>query len=241
MHAFEIDRRWLPRLEELAAADPRLVLHAGDTLKADLGALDPPPTAVVANLAYNIAIPLIMTTISGLPPVRRWAVMVQKELGERLFASPSTKAYAAVSVLTQLACRVEKVRPVPASAFRPQPRVESSFFSFVRRDALGTAGRRGRRPPDRAGAPGPAEYAAVSHLVRLAFGQRRKTLVNSLGGVAHAGATLGRDDVRRGAGALGLGESARPEELAPPQWRTFAAAARPAWRPERAGGVRRSR
>ena len=130
VHAFEIDRRWLPRLQELAAADPRLVLHAGDALKADLGALDPPPTAVVANLAYNIAIPLIMTTIAGLPSVRRWSVMVQKELGERLFASPSTKAYSAVSVLTQLACRLEKSRPVPASAFRPRPRVESSFFTL---------------------------------------------------------------------------------------------------------------
>ena len=88
VHAFEIDRRWLPRLEELAAADPRLVLHAGDALKADLAALDPPPTALVANLAYNIAIPLIMTTIAELPSVRRWAVMVQRELGERLFAVP---------------------------------------------------------------------------------------------------------------------------------------------------------
>ena len=218
VHAFEIDRRWLPRLEELAVADPRLALHAGDALKADLGALDPPPTAVVANLAYNIAIPLIMTTIAGVPSVRRWAVMVQRELGERLFAVPSTKAYAAVSVLTQLACRSEKVRPVPASAFRPQPRVESSFISFVRRGAPGD---------DAAGAgdgaPGPAEYAAVSHLVRLAFGQRRKTLVNSLGGAAHAGTTLSRDDVRAALRALALGEAARPEELAPPQWRTFAA------------------
>ena len=225
VHAFEIDRRWLPRLQELAAADPRLVLHAGDALKADLGALDPPPTAVVANLAYNIAIPLIMTTISGLPSLRRWAVMVQKELGERLFASPSTKAYSAVSVLTQLACRIEKARPVPASAFRPQPRVESSFLSFVRRDAPGDDAAPGAAEAAgiAAGAPGPAEYAAVSHLVRMAFGQRRKTLVNSLGGVAHAGATLGRDDVRAALVALALGESARPEELTPPQWRTFAA------------------
>ena len=195
--------------QELAATDPRLVLHAGDALKADLGALDPPPTAIVANLAYNIAIPLIMTTISGLPSVRRWSVMVQRELGERLFASPSTKAYAAVSVLTQLACRLEKSRPVPASAFRPQPRVESSFISFARRG-----------DDD---APGAGEYAAVSHLVRLAFGQRRKTLVNSLGGAAHAGATISRDDVREGLRALALSEAARPEELTPPQWRTFAA------------------
>ena len=209
VHAFEIDRRWLPRLEELAAADPRLVLHAGDALKADLTTLDPPPTAVIANLAYNIAIPLIMTTIAELPSVRRWAVMVQRELGERLFAVPSTKAYAAVSVLAQLACRIEKARPVPASAFRPQPRVESSFLSFVRREV--------------GDAPGPEEYAAVAHLVRLGFGQRRKTLVNSLSGAAHAGTTLSRDDVRAALRALALGEAARPEELAPPQWRTFAA------------------
>jgi 16S rRNA (adenine1518-N6/adenine1519-N6)-dimethyltransferase len=214
VHAFEIDRRWLPRLEELAAAEPRLVLHAGDVLKADLAALDPPPTAVVANLAYNIAIPLIMTTVAGLPSVRRWAVMVQRELGERLFAEPSTKAYAAVSVLTQLACRLEKARPVPASAFRPRPRVESSFLTFVRRGASGVAAD---------AAPDAAEYAAVSHLVRLAFGQRRKTLVNTLGGAAHAGAMLSRDDVRAALRGLGLVESARPEELSPPQWRAFAA------------------
>ena len=152
VHAFEIDRRWLPRLEELAAAEPRLVLHAGDALKADLGALEPPPTALIANLAYNIAIPLIMTTIAELPSVRRWAVMVQRELGERLFAVPSTKAYAAVSVLTQLACRLEKVRPVPASAFRPRPRVESSFVTFVRREAAGDADPGAR---DATAAPGP--------------------------------------------------------------------------------------
>lgn len=207
VHAFEIDGRWLPRLRELAAAEPGLIVHEGDALRADLTELDPAPTAVVANLAYNIAIPLVMTTIAGLPSVRRWAVMVQRELGERLFAAPSTKAYAAVSVLTQLACRLEKTRPVPASAFRPRPRVESSFTTFVRADD----------------APSPEEYASLSRLVRLAFGQRRKTLANTLGGAAHAGSTLSRDDVRAGLRALGLGEAARPEELAPPQWLAFAA------------------
>jgi 16S rRNA (adenine1518-N6/adenine1519-N6)-dimethyltransferase len=144
--------------------------------------------------------------------------MVQRELGERLFAVPSTKAYAAVSVLTQIACRLEKARPVPASAFRPRPRVESSFVTFARRDVADVA-----EPvePDAAAPPGPGEYEAVSRLVRLAFGQRRKTLVNSLGGAAHAHVTLSRDDVRAALRALGIGEAARPEELAPPQWLTF--------------------
>ena len=153
VHAFEIDRRWLPRLEELAAADPRLVLHVGDALKADLGALEPPPTAVVANLAYNIAIPLIMTTIAGLPTVRRWSVMVQRELGERLFATPSTKAYSAVSVLTQLACRVEKSRPVrgvrlPAAAARgvELPHVRAARRRWRGRSTLPAGPRSSRRP-----------------------------------------------------------------------------------------------
>ena len=117
-----------------------------------------------------------MTTIAELPSVRRWAVMVQRELGERLFAVPSTKAYAAVSVLTQLACRLEKVRPVPASAFRPRPRVESSFVTFVRGASGADERTAGEAPPLRRRRSTPR----VSHLVRLAFGQRRKMLANSL-------------------------------------------------------------
>ena len=155
VHAFEIDHRYASRLSKLAGEHPNLSVHPGDALKQDLAALDPPPTALVANLAYNIAIPLIMTTIAGLPQLSRWAVMVQKELGDRLFAAPSTKAYAAVSVLAQLACRREEVRAVPPAAFRPQPRVDSSFITFVRggrtkpagRTTARVAKRRRSRPP----------------------------------------------------------------------------------------------
>ena len=205
VHAFEVDHRYEARLARLAAAHDNLRVHAGDALKADLTALDPPATVLAANLAYNIAIPLIMTTIAGLPLLQRWAVMVQRELGERLFATPSTKAYSAVSVLVQLACRREQVRAVPPTAFRPSPRVASSFITFRR-------------------APGatPGEYAALDHLVRLAFGQRRKMLTNSLAGAARGGVTLARDDVRRALEELGLAPAARPEELSPQQWLEFA-------------------
>ena len=216
VHAFEIDHRYASRLAKLAAEHPNLAVHSGDALRQDLAALDPPPTALVANLAYNIAIPLIMTTIAGLPQLSRWAVMVQKELGDRLFAAPSTKAYAAVSVLVQLACRREEVRAVPPAAFRPQPRVDSSFITFVRR---GTATAPGEAPP-----PSAAGYAAMDQLVRLAFGQRRKVLTNTLAGAARAGVTLSRDDVRRALDDLELSPAARPEELAPPQWMALAQA-----------------
>ena len=215
VHVFEIDHRYASRLSKLAAEHPNLAVHSGDALKQDLATLDPPPTALVANLAYNIAIPLIMTTIAELPQLSRWAVMVQKELGERLFAKPSTKAYSAVSVLTQLACRREAVRAVPPAAFRPQPRVESSFITFVRH-APAAAG-----APPAAGDALPltaAGYAAMDQLVRRAFGQRRKVLTNTLAGAARAGVTLSRDDVLRALDELGLSSAARPEELAPPQW-----------------------
>jgi len=219
VHAFEIDHRYASRLARLAEEHANLAVHPGDALKQDLTALEPPPTALVANLAYNIAIPLIMTTIAGLPQLSRWAVMVQKELGDRLFAVPSTKAYAAVSVLAQLACRREQLRAVPPAAFRPQPRVESSFITFVRRAPGVTPTAAGEAPPLTA-----AAYAAMDQLVRLAFGQRRKVLTNTLAGAARAGVTLSRDDVLRALEELGLSPAARPEELAPPQWVALARA-----------------
>jgi len=220
VHAFEIDHRYASRLSKLAAEHPNLMVHPGDALKQDLAALDPPPTALVANLAYNIAIPLIMTTVAGSPQITRWAVMVQKELGDRLFAVPSTKAYSAVSVLTQLACRREEVRAVPPAAFRPQPRVDSSFITFVRRAADEDATVAVGEAPSLTA----AEYAAMDQLVRRAFGQRRKVLTNTLAGAARAGVTLSRDGVIRALEELGLSPAARPEELAPPQWVALAQA-----------------
>jgi len=229
VHAFEVDRRFAGRLERLAADAPGLRLHLGDALRTRLDELDPTPTALVANLPYNIAIPLVMTTVAGLPSVRRWAVMLQKELGERLFASPGTKAYAAVSVLTQLACEPEHVRPVARSAFRPRPRVDSVFVTFTRR-VPGDDGswRVGTEPLD------PEGYGAMDRLVRLAFSQRRKQLGTSLAGAAvGAGAEtsrtdvarpLSRADVARALEVAGASPMARPEELTPEQWLAFARA-----------------
>jgi 16S rRNA (adenine1518-N6/adenine1519-N6)-dimethyltransferase len=110
---------------------------------------------------------------------------------------------------------------VPPAAFRPQPRVDSSFITFVRRApaAAGTASAAGEAPP-----PTAAGYAAMDQLVRLAFGQRRKVLTNTLAGAARAGVTLSRDDVRRALDELRLSPAARPEELAPPQWVALAQA-----------------
>ena len=191
VHAFEIDHRYASRLARLAAEHPNLRVHPGDALKQDLAALDPPPTALVANLAYNIAIPLIMTTIAELPQLSRWAVMVQKELGDRLFAVPSTKAYSAVSVLVQLACRREEVarraavRLSPAAARGFELRHVRRGAGAVSRRAVGSRG--GRRSaaahggrvrghgPARAPRLRPAPQGAHQHAGRR--GARRRDAV----------------------------------------------------------------
>ena len=211
VHAFEIDGRFAAGLNRLAVEHGNLRVHLGDALKHDLGALTPAPTAIVANLAYNIAIPLIMTSIERLPGMRSWAVMVQKELADRLFALPSTKAYAAVSVLVQVACCLEKTRHVPPSAFRPQPRVNSSFVTFRR-----------WRPGEYAALVCGEDYDALGLLVRRAFGQRRKVLTNSLAGAVGPQVTLTRANVAEALGQLEFPAAARPEELSPPQWVAFA-------------------
>ena len=207
VHAFEIDQRFADGLSRLAAGRDDLRLYLVDGLRYRLGDLDPAPTAVVANLAYNIAVPLLMRTIAALPTVRRWAVMLQRELAERLFAAPRTKAYSAVSVLVQLSCELEAQRPVPRTVFAPQPRVDSTFVTFTRSGGV------------------PAGDAdGIDTLVRTAFGQRRKQIVNSLAGAApQGGSALTRADLLRALDALGLPGTTRPEELAPP---TFVALGR---------------
>jgi 16S rRNA (adenine1518-N6/adenine1519-N6)-dimethyltransferase len=205
VHAFEIDTRFAAGLDSLAAGRDDLRIYLADGLRYRLADLDPPPTTLVANLAYNIAVPLLMRTIAGLPSVRRWAVMLQRELADRLFAKPRTKAYSAVSVMVQLSCELEAQRFVPRTVFVPPPRVDSAFVAFDR----------GRQLPA-------GEAAVLDTLVRTAFGQRRKQIVNSLSGAAAPAAAppgasaLGRDDVRRALAALSLPDTSRPEELAPP-------------------------
>src|SRR6188474_2436134 len=107
VHSIEIDRGLEPALAPLAAR-PGLSLHWGDAMEIELSGLEPPPTAVVANLPYAVATPLILRTIVELPSVGRWTVMVQ------------------------LACEVRLVRSVDPAVFRPRPRVESAILGLRR-------------------------------------------------------------------------------------------------------------
>ena len=149
MHAIEIDRRLQPALESTLAGIDNVRLQFADAMRIDLAALDPRPQAMVANLPYAVATPVVM---NALPVCERFCVMVQREIADRLFAAPGTKAYGAVSVLVQLSCRRLALRPVSRNVFTPVPRVDSALVAFERTSAIaeGESGRGCRRSCTRA-------------------------------------------------------------------------------------------
>jgi 16S rRNA (adenine1518-N6/adenine1519-N6)-dimethyltransferase len=197
VHAVEIDRDLEPALAPLAAR-PEIDLHWGDAMKLDLAGLEPAPSAVVANLPYAIATPLILRTIEQLPSVRRWTVMVQREIADRLRAGPGSRTYGSPSVQAQLACEVKLLRTVDPAVFRPRPRVESAILSLRR--------------------TGTGADAATRELVRAAFAHRRKSLARSLEHVHPGSLSATRDALRK----LGIAEDARAEALSPADFAALA-------------------
>jgi len=205
VHAIEIDRRLEPALAPLLAAHPNVRVTWADAMQADLAALDPAPTAMVANLPYNVATPLVLRAIAELPSVDRWCVMVQREIADRLFAEPSTPAYGAVSVLVGLACARTDLHPVGRHVFDPPPRVDSALVAFRRRAEWAALA------PD---------WPRLTALVHAGFRHRRKTLANGLqmAGLAprpQAEAVLAR---------LGHDTRIRAEAIAPAGWPLLLAA-----------------
>jgi 16S rRNA (adenine1518-N6/adenine1519-N6)-dimethyltransferase len=201
VHAVELDRSLEARLREALEGRRNVELHLGDALRLDLAALDPPPTKLVSNLPYNIATSLVVESLEGLPSVRLWCVMVQREVADRFFAQPSTKAYGAVSVLVQLAAERTGFHPVSREVFRPRPNVDSALVAFHRREL-------------------PAGYPRVKELVGAAFAHRRKRLANSL----ELAGLADRDAAAAALEAIGRDLSARAEELAPPEFVALAEA-----------------
>jgi 16S rRNA (adenine1518-N6/adenine1519-N6)-dimethyltransferase len=197
VHTIEIDRRLEPVLEPLTAGRD-VSLHWGDALRLDLGALDPQPTAMVANLPYAVATPAILRTIDELPSLRRWTVMVQREIADRLRASPQSRTYGSPSVLVQLACEAKLLRTVDPAVFRPRPRVESAILALRR--------------------TGPGADAATRALVRAAFAHRRKSLARSVEHVRSGSLQATREALHE----LGLPENARAEQLSPNELRALA-------------------
>ncbi|HEX5989754.1 MAG TPA: 16S rRNA (adenine(1518)-N(6)/adenine(1519)-N(6))-dimethyltransferase RsmA [Solirubrobacterales bacterium] len=198
LHTVEIDRGLEEALAPIAAL-PNVELHWGDAMKLELGGFDPVPTAMVANLPYSVATPLILRTIEQLPSLQRWTVMVQREIADRLRAAPGSRTYGAPSAVVQLACEVELLRAVDPAVFKPRPRVDSAILRLRR--------------------TGPGADAETRELIRAAFAHRRKSLARSL---EHA-APGGREAARAALAELGLPEDARAEALAPEQFAALSA------------------
>jgi len=203
VHAVEVDRSLEPRLSEELDTHRNVDLVFGDALHLDLAALDPTPDKLVANLPYNVATPIVMESLDGLPSVERWCVMVQREVADRFFAQPRTKAYGAVSVLLQLATEKTGFHPVARTVFRPPPNVDSALVAFRRREL-------------------PAAYPELKRLVEAAFAHRRKTLPNSLELAGFAS----RGEAAAALESLGRAAATRAEALDPDEYPPLLAALR---------------
>jgi 16S rRNA (adenine1518-N6/adenine1519-N6)-dimethyltransferase len=196
VHAVEIDRTLAPRLADLPA---NVELEIGDALAVDLGRTA--PAKLISNLPYNIATPLVVESLEALPTLRLWCVMVQREVADRFFARPGTKAYGAVSVLIQLAAERTGFHPVSRTVFRPQPNVDSALVAFRRK-------------------PRPEGWGDLKRVVEAAFSHRRKTLPNSL---ALAG-LVNRERAVEALVSLGRPAQTRAEALDPAEFVALAEA-----------------
>jgi 16S rRNA (adenine1518-N6/adenine1519-N6)-dimethyltransferase len=197
--AIEFDPRAVEALHSLSAAYPgRLCVLQGDALEADLTALAPAPRAIVANLPYNIATPLLIGWLRQIradhTAFRSMTLMFQREVAGRLTAPPNSKAYGRLSVMTGWLCAARRVYDLPPSAFTPPPKVTSSVVHFTPRELP----------------PGSPSFSQVERLTALAFGQRRKMIRGPL------------KEFMPVIEGLGIPDTARAEELSVEQFLAIA-------------------
>ena len=189
MDVVELDRDLIPVLRTVSATIGELTIHEADALKFDFAQLAAgEKLRVVGNLPYNISTPLLFHLIDQVEAVEDMHFMLQKEVVERMTASPGGGDYGRLSVMIQYHCRAEKLFIVPPGAFFPPPKVESAIVRLVPHAA----------PPVEVG-----DEAVFAKLVRQAFAQRRKTLRNNLKGLLDSEAIE----------AAGIDPAIRPERL----------------------------
>lgn len=162
--AIEIDRDLHAHLSTLPEAINRLNLVCGDALSYNYNQFGK-DLRLIGNLPYNISTPLLLHLLHFLGSIHDMHFMLQKEVVTRLVAEPCTKAFGRLSVMTQYYCEVEDVLDVPATAFYPQPKVESAIVRLT--------------PYQHSPYPSVA-WSDLERVVACAFGMRRKTLANNL-------------------------------------------------------------
>ncbi len=176
---------------EVFLADARSFNYAG------LSALKPDPAGrvlVVGNLPYSVSKPILQALVEAGPVLDEMALMLQKEVAERVAAGPGGKTYGSLSVLTQLSCDARLAFTVPPGAFRPPPQVDSAVIHLRMR----------RAPPVPVGDP-----ARLRAVILAAFGQRRKSLANALA----SGLGLQAERARAMCAAAGIDAGRRAETL----------------------------
>ena len=191
--AVELDRNLVSALQEVVGVRANVRVELADAVLVEWGELlvGPGPWAMVANLPYNVAVPVVMRALDEEPRIDRFLVMVQREVGERLVAGPGDPEYSGVSVRVAYFAEARVIRRVPPTVFWPRPNVESVLVSLV------------RRPP-----PVQVDQDALWRVVRLSFAQRRKTMRNA---VIRIGVPAG--DAERVLEEVGIEPTARAEEL----------------------------
>lgn len=197
--AIEIDKTLIPILEETLADFPNIEVINQDILKVDVqelvkAKLNGGPVKLIANLPYYITTPIVMKFLEEDIPVTDIVVMVQKEVADRMNAKPSTKDYGALSVAVQYYCDTEIVAKAPRHMFMPQPNVDSTVIGLHVREER--------------------KYNVDNEdiffkTVKASFGQRRKTLLNSLGGLGF----LSKDQIKIALQEANIDEKRRGETL----------------------------
>ena len=197
--AIEIDKTLIPILEETLADFPNIEVINQDILKVDVQELvkeklNGGPVKLIANLPYYITTPIVMKFLEEDIPVTDIVVMVQKEVADRMNAQPNSKDYGALSVAVQYYCDTEIVAKAPRHMFMPQPNVDSTVIGLHVREEK--------------------KYNVDNEdiffkTVKASFGQRRKTLLNSLGGLGF----LSKDQIKIALQEANLDEKRRGETL----------------------------
>lgn len=200
--AVEIDKKLIPILENdtLAPYDNISIINE-DILKVDINKIvqeknDGKPVKVVANLPYYITTPIIMGLFESHVPLESITIMVQKEVAERMQVGPGTKDYGALSLAVQYYAKPELMFIVPAGCFMPRPNVDSAVIRLTRHT----------NPPVTV-----KDENKMFNIIRAAFNQRRKTLVNSLNNAA--GINVTKAAVADALDKMGISQTIRGEAL----------------------------
>jgi len=200
--AIELDAELIEPLRERTRAHGELKIIHADVLKTDLTALaGGKKLRLAGNLPYYVSSPILFHCLQHARVVRDMHFMLQKEVVDRMVAAPGSKTYGRLSVMLQLACKIEPLLHVPAGAFRPPPKVESAVVRLI--------------PLAPSQLPDAHLMPAIEKIVRAAFGQRRKTLANALSGTLDARAII----------VAGIDPKTRAETLTPQQYVALARAA----------------